>query len=199
MISFPPDLASQICPYMGFYSNSFSLVGSDSLETSENLVHPRETDSLTVSVDTSDIDSCQFVNMSCGAERCGQRPLYRNLPPSKTPAETAPGSWPWQATFLVEGEVKCGGAVVDASFVMTVLDCAEILVAEGTNRFITVLVGQDRKTEVRSQDRYQERSQDGADRKRSSEVPKESGDLKDKLKSYLNRARAKSRDRDVRN
>ena len=71
------------------------------------------------------------------------------------------------------------------------------------------LAGEDRRTESRSQvadRRADSRSQgsQAAERKRSSvggggggdgEGSKESGDLKDKLKSYLNRARAKSRDR----
>ena len=39
-------------------------------------------------------------------------------------------------------------AVVDVNFVMTELDCAELLVAEGSKKFITVLTGQDRRTNV---------------------------------------------------
>jgi len=134
--SFPSSLASRICPYMGYTADTFSLVSSESLDMDS-------------SPEASSEESCQYVNVSCQTERCGQRPLYRNLPPSKSPAAgTEPGTWPWQATFLVEGEIKCGGAVVDTTFVMTELDCAELLVAEGSRRFITVLVGQDRRTNV---------------------------------------------------
>ena len=38
--------------------------------------------------------------------------------------------------------------MVDVNFVMTELDCAELLVAEGSKKFITVLTGQDRRTNV---------------------------------------------------
>ena len=132
--SFPPSLASRICDYMGYSLDSFSLVSSDSLESPVPVARS--------------LDNCQYVRVDCQYERCGERPLYRNLPPGKSQGQAGPGHWPWQATFLLEGQVMCGGAIVHTSFVMTELDCAKQLVAEGSKRYITVLVGQDRRTDV---------------------------------------------------
>ena len=56
------------------------------------------------------------------------------------------GTWPWQASFFLEGEYKCGGTVVDQSHVITELGCALSLVSAGPTAFISVLVGQDRRT-----------------------------------------------------
>ena len=132
--SFPSSLANRICDYMGYSLDSFSLVSSDSLESPVPVARS--------------LENCQYVRVDCQYERCGQRPLYRNLPPGKYQGQAGPGHWPWQATFLLEGQVMCGGAIVDSSFVMTELDCAKQLVAEGSKRYITVLVGQDRRTDV---------------------------------------------------
>ena len=132
----PASLASKICRYMGFNPDSFRLVSSDSFQIGPVVPEARSE------------GNCQHVRVSCEEERCGVRPLYRNLPSSQSVPAGGPGSWPWQATFFLEGELKCGGSVVDRSFIMTELDCAKLLVAGGSSRFITVLVGQDRKTEV---------------------------------------------------
>ena len=56
------------------------------------------------------------------------------------------GTWPWQASFFLEGQYKCGGTVVDQSHVITELGCALSLVSAGPTAFISVLVGQDRRT-----------------------------------------------------
>ena len=56
------------------------------------------------------------------------------------------GSWPWQASFFVEGHYMCGGSIVHKRFVITELGCAQLLVSSG--HYITVLVGQDRRTMV---------------------------------------------------
>ena len=134
MTSFPSSLARKICHYMGFSLDSFSLVSSDSLDSPVPVARSEE--------------KCHYVRVNCQYERCGERPLYRNLPPGKYEGQTGPGYWPWQATFFLEGQIKCGGSIVDNSFVLTELDCANQLVAEGSEKFITVLVGQDRRTNV---------------------------------------------------
>ena len=131
----PATLASRICRYMGFNPDSYSLVSSDTLQSGPVPEARSE-------------ENCQHVRVTCQEERCGVRPLYRNLPPSQAVPAGGPGYWPWQATFFLEGEVKCGGSVVDRSFILTELDCAKLLVAGGSRSFITVLVGQDRRTEV---------------------------------------------------
>ena len=131
----PATLASRICRYMGFSPDSFSLVSSDTFQSGPVPEARSE-------------ENCQHVRVSCEEERCGVRPLYRNLPAAQSVPAGGPGSWPWQATFFLEGELKCGGSVVDQSFIMTELDCAKLLVAGGSDRFITVLVGQERRTEV---------------------------------------------------
>ena len=131
----PASLASRICRYMGFNPDSYSLISSDSFPSGPVPEARSE-------------ENCQHVRVSCQEERCGVRPLYRNLPTAQSLPEGGPAYWPWQATFFVEGEVRCGGSVVDRSFILTELACAQLLVAGGTQSFITVLVGQDRRTEV---------------------------------------------------
>ena len=133
----PASLASRICRYMGFNPDSFSLVSSDTFQSGPEVA------------EAGSEENCQHVRLRCEEERCGLRPLYRNLPPAQSePAGGQPGSWPWQASFFLEGELQCGGAVLDRSFIITELACAKLLVAAGPSRFITVLVGQDRRTEV---------------------------------------------------
>ena len=115
----PASLASRICRYMGFNPDSYSLISSDSFPSGPVPEARSE-------------ENCQHVRVSCQEERCGLRPLYRNLPPSQSVPTGGPGSWPWQATFFVEGEIKCGGSVVDRSFILTELVCAKLLVAGGS-------------------------------------------------------------------
>ena len=56
--------AATICAYMGFSLQSFTLVS------------PEEFDSVTVV--TPRVDTCNYVNITCDVNRCGQRPLLRN-------------------------------------------------------------------------------------------------------------------------
>ena len=56
------------------------------------------------------------------------------------------GTWPWEASFFVDGHYMCGGSIVHRRFVITELGCAQLLVSSGD--YITILAGQDRRTMV---------------------------------------------------
>ena len=134
MTSMTFGLASTICSYMGYDIDSYKLVT------------PGKLDGNVPTVITARTGTCKNVEITCHDDRCGQRPLYRNLAADKTIPNKGEGTWPWQASFFVEGSYICGGTVVDRKFIVTELSCAKMLVTSGS--YITVLVGQDRRTKV---------------------------------------------------
>merc|ERR1719427_1074352 len=133
-VQFGDSLASRVCQYMGW---------SDGI--SHELIHPSQ--SLFNNTDEGDNDiSCYHVSVVCEYDSCGLRSMYRNLPASASAPLSGPGSWPWQANIFSDGEYICGGSIVHHTFVLTDLSCAQMVIAAG--RFITVLVGQEKRTSV---------------------------------------------------
>jgi len=135
-VQFADSLASRVCQYMGWLDGiSYDLI-------------PPSLSPLNASVKTEADDdvSCYHVSVVCNDDNCGTRPMYRNLPASTSAPLSGLGSWPWQANFFTEGEYVCGGSIVHDVFVLTDLSCAQMMIAAG--RFITVLVGQERRTNV---------------------------------------------------
>ena len=136
-VKFSNSLASNVCRYMGWPSG----VKYDLIDTHDSPLN--ETVETQVQGRSS---SCYHVNIQCEDDNCGARPMYRNLP-SSTPAPlSGPGSWPWHANFFNDGEYVCGGSIVHKVFVLTDLSCAKMVVQAGS--FITVLVGQEKRTNV---------------------------------------------------
>ena len=141
-------LVNIICSYLGYSKNSPNHL-IDYVAVGEYLdeVHGQV---------TSRDNSCKNVRISCDSERCGHRPLFRNSEIKDSILIlyynipfNLPGSWPWQASFFVEGEYKCGGTIVDKNFVMTEITCASSLMEHSSPQkpsYISVLVGQDRRT-----------------------------------------------------
>merc|ERR1719158_1799446 len=131
---FEDSLASRVCQYMGWSDGvSYELI-PPSLSLFNN--------SLEGNVDDF---SCYHVSVVC-EDNCGLRSMYRNLPSSTSAPLSGPGSWPWQANLFSEGEYICGGSIVHHTFVLTDLSCAQMVIAAG--KFITVLVGQEKRTSV---------------------------------------------------
>ena len=62
-----PGLAATICAYMGYSLHSFALV------------EPGVFQQTVPTLATQRAASCQNVDITCNSDRCGQRPLYRNL------------------------------------------------------------------------------------------------------------------------
>jgi len=134
-VQFGDTLASRVCKYMGWSDGLSHELIPPSLSLFNNSVE-------------GDVDdfSCYHVSVVCEDDNCGLRSMYRNLPPSTTAPQSGPGSWPWQANFFSDGEYICGGSIVHHTFVLTDLSCAQLMIAAG--RFITVLVGQEKRTSV---------------------------------------------------
>jgi len=135
-----PDLADTVCTYMGYSKSSqFHSLEYVTAGEYEDEVHSQV---------TARDNSCKNVRISCDGERCGHRPLFRNSLIEDIPFNMT-GSWPWQASFFVEGEYKCGGTIVDKNFIMTEISCAHALLEQSTPKkplYISVLVGQNRRT-----------------------------------------------------
>ena len=62
-----PGLAATICAYMGYSLHSFALV------------EPGVFQQTVPTLATQRAASCHNVDITCNSDRCGQRPLYRNL------------------------------------------------------------------------------------------------------------------------
>eukprot|EP00795_Rhopilema_esculentum_P010789 gene10789-19588_t len=70
---------------------------------------------------------------------CGQGGNTKSKTPKKTADITDHGAWPWVVTVEVDGETRCAGILVDASWVLTAASClksakpANVYIVAGLN------------------------------------------------------------------